>query len=130
VTSLRSRYALSYPAWILLCAILFFALRHADDPSRRGDRILNNDAAVLALRILDRTDHARYRGYEVVHVAYAGKGEGGALSRWVVLCDRVPHSGLEEAVVVEVDAGNGGPIEVRKPVGAKGSRAVIPRKPE
>jgi hypothetical protein len=103
--------------WILLCALGFLALRNAEDPSRRRDRILNDDAAVLALRILDKTDHARYQGYEAVHVAYAGKGEVGTVARWVVLCDKVPHSGLEEAVVVELDAKDGRLIGVRPPVG-------------
>jgi len=102
ITAMRQRYWLLYPAWILLCAILFLALRHAGDPSRRPGRILSNDAAVRALAILHRP------GYEVVHVA----GEG---NRWIVLCDRVPHTGLREAVVVELDAVDGRLLAIRKP---------------
>jgi hypothetical protein len=117
VKSSRSRFALSYPLWILVCVLGFLALRNAEDPSRRRDRILNDDAAILALRNLDRIDHTRYRGYEAVHVAYAGKGEGGTVARWVVLCDKVPHSGLQEAVVVEVEAKDGRLLAVRRPVG-------------
>jgi hypothetical protein len=102
ITAMRRRYWLLYPAWIVLCAILFLALRHADDPSRRPGRIQSNDAAVRALAILHRP------GYEAVHVA----GEG---NRWIVLCDRVPHTGLREAVVVELDAVDGHLLTIRKP---------------
>jgi hypothetical protein len=102
ITAMRRRYWLLYPAWILLCAMLFFATRNRDDPSRRSGRILSNDAAVRALTILHR------QGYEAVHVAAEG-------TRWVVLCDRVPHSGLADAVVVELDAKDGHLVTVRKP---------------
>ncbi len=102
ITAMRRRYWLLYPAWIALCAILFLALRHSDDPSRRPGRILSNDAAVRALAILHRP------GYEAVHVA----GEG---NRWIVLCDRVPHTALRDAVVVELDARDGHLLMMRKP---------------
>ena len=104
------RFWLLYPAWIALCALLFAGLRNAEDPSRRRDRILSGDAAVLALRALPQ------KGYEAVHVAYAPKGEAGDRARWVVLCDRVPHTALREAVVVELDARDGKLLTVRKPV--------------
>lgn len=107
------RFSLIYISWIALCAVLFAGLRGAEDPSRRQDRILNNDAAVRAAAILTRD--ARYRGYEVVHVAYANRGEGGAEARWVVLLDRVPHSGLHEARVVELRARDGRLLGVRTP---------------
>jgi len=103
ITAMRRRYWLLYPAWIALCAILFLALRHADDPSRRPGRILSNEAAVRALAILQRP------GYEAVHVA----GEG---NRWIVLCDRVPHTGLREAVVVELDAVDGHLLVIREAI--------------
>jgi len=103
ITAMRRRYWLLYPAWIALCAILFLVLRHADDPSRRPGRILSNEAAVRALAILHRP------GYEAVHVA----GEG---NRWIVLCDRVPHTGLREAVVVELDAVDGHLVVIREPI--------------
>ena len=60
---LRRRYWLLYPAWILVCALLFFVMRNREDPSRRPGRILSTDAAVRALAILHRP------GYEAVHVA-------------------------------------------------------------
>jgi len=107
------RFALFYPAWIALCAVLFVGLRGAEDPSRRRDRILNNDAAARAEAIL--TADARYRGYEVVHVAYANRGEGGAEARWVVLLDHVPHSALHDARVVELRARDGKLLGVRPP---------------
>lgn len=96
-----------------MCATLFFGLRGAEDPSRRHDRILSNDAALLAVQSLPK---GRYAGYEAVHVAYAPRGEGGDVARWVVLCDRVPHTGLRQAVVVELDARDGKLLTVRKPV--------------
>ena len=107
------RFSLFYVAWIALCAVLFVGLRGAEDPSRRRDRILNNDAAARAEAIL--TADARYRGYEVVHVAYANRGEGGAEARWVVLLDHVPHSALHDARVVELRARDGKLLGVRQP---------------
>jgi hypothetical protein len=107
------RFPLIYVSWIALCAVLFFGLRGAEDPSRRGDRILNNDAAARAASIL--TADARYRGYEVVHIAYANRGEGGAEARWVVLLDRVPHSALHDARVVELRAKDGRLLGIRAP---------------
>ena len=106
-----------YILWIALCAVLFFALRGKEDPSRRGGRILNNDAAAIAMQLLRARD-LRYRSYDVVHVAYAGKGEGGAEARWVVLCDRAARSGLKDAVVVELRASDGALLTIRKPVAA------------
>jgi hypothetical protein len=66
--------------------------------------------------VLRHRDRARYGGYEAVHVAYAGRQEGGGRTRWVVLCDRVPHTALREAVVVELDASDGSLLTIRKPV--------------
>lgn len=111
----RGRWIALYAGWIALCAILFLALAGAEDPSRRPDRILSNDAGRRALSLLRESDRLRYRDYEVVHVAYAGAGEGGAEARWVVLCDRVPHTFLREAVVVEMRAKDGELIRLRKP---------------
>ena len=75
-----------------LCAALFIALANREDPSRPHGRILNNDAGNLALAAL-RTTAAEGSRFEVVHVAYEDH-------RWVVLCDRVPHTALRDAVVV------------------------------
>jgi len=111
----RGRWIAVYAGWIALCAILFLALAGVEDPSRRRDRILSNDAGRRALSLLRQSDRSRFREFEVVHVAYAGAGEGGEGGRWVVLCDRVPHSGLRKAVVVEVDARGGRLVRVRKP---------------
>ncbi len=115
ITGMRRCYWLFYPAWIVLCAILFLALRHRDDPSRRPGRILSDDAGIRALAILQQNDPVRFRGYETVHVAFAGKGEGGDMNRWIVLCDRVPHTALREAVVVELDAVDGHLLVIRRP---------------
>jgi hypothetical protein len=102
-----------YVLWIAICAILFFAIRHAEDPSRRAGRILSNDAGTRAVSILRQ--HG-FRDYEAVHVAYASRGEGGSENRWIVLCDRVPHTALRDALVVELRAADGSLLRIRKPV--------------
>ena len=109
------RFALVYVLWIALCGILFFALRGFEDPSRPKGRILSLEAGRRAVAVLRKQDRARYRDYEAVHVARARAGEGGAEDRWVVLCDRVPHTGLREAVVVELDRETGKLLRVRRP---------------
>ena len=116
ITNVRRRFWVFYPLWIAICAVLFLALEHRPDPSRPQGRVLSNDAAVRALAALRKVDRPRYNGYEAVHVAYAGRGEGGRAGRWVVLCDRVPHTALRDAVVVELDARDGALITIRKPV--------------
>jgi len=110
----RPRFGLVYAGWIALCAVLFAGLSGAEDPSRRRDRILSNDAGVRAAALAARQD-PRWRGYEPVHVAYAGRGEGGREARWVVLLDRVPHTGLRDAIVVELRASDGALLTVRRP---------------
>ncbi|MEA2491376.1 MAG: hypothetical protein QOH21_3168 [Acidobacteriota bacterium] len=100
-----------YLAWIALCAILFLALDGLEDPSRPEGRILSIEAGTRALAV------ARARGlagYEVVHVARARAGEGGAADRWVVLLDSVPHTSLARAVVVELRTSDGRVLGVRR----------------
>ena len=109
------RFLVVYVLWTVVCAALFVALTGREDPSRPRGRILNNDAATRALAELQRRSHA-YAQYEVVHVAYARRGEGGSENRWVVLCDRVPHTALAQAVVVELRASDGSLLAIRKPV--------------
>ena len=116
IRRMRRRYWLLYPGWIALCAALFFGLRGVEDPSRRHGRILSNDAAAAALHALRSADRTRFAGYGVVHVAYAGGGEGENRARWIILCDRLPHSALRDAVVVELDARDGTLLTIRKPV--------------
>ena len=99
-----------YLGWIAVCAILFLALAGLEDPSRPKGSILSIDAGTRALTIAAEQG---LRGYSVVHVAKARKGEGGDEDRWVVLLDRVPHTRLQQAVVVEVDL-DGRRIEVRR----------------
>ena len=101
--------------WIALCAVLFVALRHSGDPSRRHDRIQSDDAAVRAIAILRAADGPRFAGYQAVHAAWASRGEGGNASRWVVLCDRVPHTALREAIVVELDGRDAHLLTIRPP---------------
>ena len=104
--SRASRFAALYIVWIAFCAVAFVALRGAEDPSRRSGRILSNDAARIAVKVLNRQGT---RGYEAVHVAYAD-------NRWIVLCDRVPHTAMRDALVVELRAADGSLISIRKPV--------------
>jgi len=101
-----------YIGWIALCAILFVTLRGLEDPSRPTGRILSIEAGRRAL------DIARARGlrdHHVVHVARARKGEGGNEDRWIVLLDRLPHTRLEEAVVVELGMEDGRLLRIRRP---------------
>ena len=115
IPAVPRRFVLLYVLWIALCAILFVALRGLEDPSRPKGRVLSLDAGRRAMAVLRARDAARFRDYEVVHVARARAGEGGAEERWIVLCDRVPHTGLGEAVVVELRSVDGSLIAVRKP---------------
>ena len=70
--------------------------------------MLSDDAAMIAVRIL-RTQ-AQYRAYESVHVALSDDHH-----RWIVLCDAVPHTALQRAVVVELDATSGKLLQIRPP---------------
>ena len=100
-----------YIVWIALCALLFVSLRGLEDPSRPEGRILSIEAGQRALAI------ARERNMgdlSVVHVARARAGEGAAEDRWVVLLDRVPHTRLREAVVVEVTIEDGRLLRIRR----------------
>ena len=99
------RFWLLYPAWILVCAILFVALSGLEDPSRPKGRILSIEAGVRALDIVRERGLS---GYEVVHVA---RNE----DRWVVLVDKVPHTRLREALVVELKVEDGTLVRIRKP---------------
>jgi hypothetical protein len=102
-----------YLGWLALCAILFVGTSGLEDPSRPTGRILSIDAGARALTIVAERG---MRGYSVVHVARAKKGEGAAEDRWVVLLDRVPHTRLREALVVELGVGNGQLLRIRKPL--------------
>jgi hypothetical protein len=117
IARVRRRAFWLYPAWIALCAVLFFALRGAEDPSRRHDRLLSDEAGARAVAILRQRDPLRYSDYEPVHVAWAARGEGGDVNRWVVLCDHRPHTSLRLALVVEVDGRDGHLLTIRQPDG-------------
>ena len=102
-----------YIGWIALCAVLFIALRPLEDPSRPKGRILSLEAGRMALGELRARDRRRFADYEVVHVARARKGEGAAEDRWVVLCDRSPHTSLRGALVVELRSDTGELLRIR-----------------
>jgi hypothetical protein len=102
-----------YLGWLALCALLFVATSGLEDPSRPTGRILSIDAGNRALTIAAQRG---LRDYSAVHVARARRGEGAAEDRWVVLLDRVPHTRLHEAVVVELDVEDGQLLRIRKPL--------------
>jgi hypothetical protein len=103
-----------YPAWLLVCAALFLALGGLEDPSRPKGRILSIDAGRRAAAIAKERG---LTGYEVVHVARARRNEGGPEERWVVLLDRVPHTRLKHALVVELRTSDGSLLRIRRPEG-------------
>lgn len=111
---MKRRYSVVYTLWIAICAVLFLALSRAEDPARRSGRLLNDEAGEIATRLVQARG-GEYRGYEVVHIAYASRGETGPEPRWVVLLDGVPHTALQKAVVVELRASDGKLLRVRKP---------------
>jgi hypothetical protein len=113
ILPVRRPFLVVYVLWISLCGALFAALSGADDPSRRRDRILNDVAEVRAVAELQRV--TGLRGYEAVHIAYASRGEGGTEARWIVLLDRVPHTALRDARVVELRASDGALLGIREP---------------
>lgn len=95
--------------------MLFLALRDAEDPSRRTGRVLSTDAGRTAMQILKEKDARRFKDFHVVHIAWARAGEGSAEPRWIVLTDRLPHSGLSDAIVVELAAEDGTLLRIRRP---------------
>ena len=109
-------YAALCLSWTVLCIALFFGLRNAEDPSRRQGRILSQDAGRIAMEILRSRNAGRFEEHHVVHIAWARAGEGAAEQRWIVLTDRLPHTSLREAVVVELAAEDGRLLRIRKPV--------------
>jgi hypothetical protein len=113
ILPVRWRFVVVYVSWIALCGALFAALSGADDPSRRRDRILNDVAEARAVAELQRV--TGLRGYEAVHIAWASRGEGGKEARWIVLLDRVPHTALHDARVVELRASDGALLTIREP---------------
>ena len=108
----RTFFPWIYLVWIVVCVALFFALRGLEDPSRPKGRILSIEAGRRAQAIAVQRGLA---GYEVVHVARARRNEGAPEDRWVVLLDKVPHTRLREAVVIEVAAADGQLLRVRRP---------------
>lgn len=78
--------------------------------------MLSNEAGRLAVAELRARDAARFRDHHVVHIAWSRAGEGAAEERWVVLTDQVPHTGLREAVVVELAVADGQLLRIRRPV--------------
>jgi hypothetical protein len=101
-----------YPAWIVICAVLFFALGGLEDPSRPKGRILSIDAGRRAAAIANQRG---LDGYHVVHVARARRNEGAPEERWIVLLDKVPHTRLREAIVIELRTGDGSLVRIRRP---------------
>ena len=70
--------------------------------------MLSDDAGAIAVRLLRA--QPQFRGFEALHVALSDDHR-----RWIVLCDAVPHTALQRAVVVELDARDGKLLLIRKP---------------
>jgi len=113
---LRRRFWLLYPAWILICGLLFLSLRPFYQGPRVNGRLTSDQASERALEILRSNDDKRFATYDAVHSAYARDGEAGPGPRWIVLCDHPDRSALREAVVVELEANTGNLIKIRPPV--------------
>jgi hypothetical protein len=109
------RFWILYLLWIAGCALLFLLMQalEMEDPSRRRDRVSSETAGEIALRLLENRDPARYGEYEVVNVAWAREREVAPDARWIVLLDRQARSGLDDAVVVELEP-RGKPVRIRR----------------
>ena len=113
-SSRRRLIWLLYPLWLLVCAVLFVAMRDWPDPSRRNDRISNEEAAIRTEAILRTLDSGKYSGFEVVNVSFARRGEIAVEPRWLVLCDEDRRSALDAAIVVELRASDGAFVRARR----------------
>lgn len=122
----RSRlYPLFYPAWALVCALLFVALRDAPDPARPTGRVSPLEAKAAALAHLRAFDAERFAAYHVVDAGvYSDPKRREKV--WVVLCDATPRSALSRAVIVDLDAGTGRVVRTRRPAGVPIEEIAIP----
>jgi hypothetical protein len=111
----RVPFWLVYPAWILVCAALYFLLRGLPDPSQPAGRLGRSEAGKRAEAYLLAHDPLRFAGFEAVHAAHSPAGEVGPEARWVVLCDHPSGEKLLEAMVVEMRATDGQLIRIRRP---------------
>lgn len=102
-----------YILWILFCALLFAALRGADDPALPAGRITEREAVESAAASLEAL--GREGVWREVHAAWSPAGELGDEARWVVLFAQRTPQGRQEALVIEVNGGSGKPIRVRRP---------------
>jgi len=112
----RGFYPVLYPAWLLVCAISFYALRSAPDPARPSELFTPTTAREEALGHLREFDPTRFDDYKVVDAGVYRDPASGERS-WIVLCDTVPRSALKRAVVVDLDARSGKVLRTRRPAG-------------
>ena len=68
------------------------------------------------MEVLHARDARRFQNHHIVHIAWARAGEGAPEQRWIVLTDRLPHTALREAIVVELAAEDGRLLRIRRPV--------------
>ena len=113
---LHRHFGLFYFLWIVACALLFLILQRIDldDPVNPRDRISSDRAGEIALSLVRRQNAAAYAYYHVVNVAWARPREAGPDPRWIVLLDTKQRSGLDQAVVVELEPLSGRVIRIRE----------------
>jgi hypothetical protein len=111
---LNRHFWVLYVLWILFCGALFLILQPTEEEAARSTRLPSRSAGEIAQQIVRKSNPERWGGHDVVNVAYSREGEAGPEARWIVLLDRQPRSGLEEAVVVELEPVTGALIRIRE----------------
>lgn len=114
VSPLSRFWWLTYPTWIMICGILFLALRDMPDPSRPLDRLESDEAAVIAMEHLRGAGDGMYDHYTVVNVAQERGESGTGEPRWIVMADVPERSQLRDAVIVELTIADGSLIRIRE----------------
>ena len=121
----RRFYPALYPAWIVVCALLFLVLRDAPDPSRPSGRMTPAQARVTALEYLAKYDAARFGTYHVIDAAVYRDVQRDERV-WVVICDSTPRSALKRAVIVDLEADTGEVVRTRRPAATPIEEFPIP----
>lgn len=114
VSPISRLWWLTYPLWIIICGVLFVALRDMPDPSRPLDRLESDEAAAIALEHLRGAGGGAFDDYTVVHVAQERGESGTGQPRWVVIADEKGRSRLRNAAIVELTLVEGELIGIQR----------------